>query len=83
VKGWLEFSCLVILCDIVLIELSEKSVGLGVEAGYAYAKSKPIITLAKRGSDISATLRGISQKICSYNNQEELVHLLVNLIAVG
>jgi nucleoside 2-deoxyribosyltransferase len=26
------------ICDLVIIDLTEKSVGLGIEAGYAYAK---------------------------------------------
>jgi Clp amino terminal domain, pathogenicity island component len=69
--------------DVVLLELSEKGVGLGIEAGYAYAKGKPIITIAKQGSDISATLQGISKQVSFYNNPEELTRLLVKLIADG
>ncbi len=66
--------------DVVLIDLSEKGVGLGIEAGYAYPKGKPIITIAKQGAAISATLRGISKHVRFYNTTEELANLLVNLI---
>ncbi|MGD9569999.1 MAG: hypothetical protein AB7V48_17085 [Sedimentibacter sp.] len=60
------------ICDLVIIDLTEKGVGLGIEAGYAYAKEIPIITIAKKGSDISETLLGISKKTFFYNNIEEL-----------
>lgn len=63
-------------CDLVIIELTEKGVGLGIEAGYAYAKEIPIITIAKNGSDISETLEGISKEISFYNNIEDLEVLL-------
>lgn len=59
-------------CDIVLIELSEKGVGLGIEAGYAYAKGIPVVTVAKRGSDVSETLRGISEEVAFYDDVRDL-----------
>jgi len=63
-------------CDLVVIDLTEKGVGLGIEAGYAYAKGIPIITIAKKGSDISETLAGISKEIIFYNNIEDVENLL-------
>jgi 2'-deoxynucleoside 5'-phosphate N-hydrolase len=68
--------------DVVLLEFSEKGVGLGIEAGYAYAKGEPVVVVAKQGADISTTLRGISQKILFYSSREELADL-VKLIAEG
>ncbi len=58
--------------DVLIIEFSEKGVGLGIEAGYAYARKKPIIVIAKEGSDVSTTLRGVSKKVIFYNNPKEL-----------
>lgn len=63
-------------CDLVIIDLTEKGVGLGIEAGYAYAKGIPVITIAKDGSDISETLEGISKEVLFYNNIEDLGNLL-------
>lgn len=54
-------------CNLIVIELSEKGVGLGIEAGYAHAKGIPVVTVAKRGSDISETLRGISRSVVFYS----------------
>lgn len=56
----------------VVIDLTEKGVGLGIEAGYAYAKGIPIITMAKKDSDISETLEGISEKIFFYDDIENI-----------
>ena len=58
--------------DILVVEFSEKGVGLGIEAGYAYAKNKPIIIIAERGSDVSKTLKGIAKEVYFYDEPEEL-----------
>ena len=59
--------------DIVVAEFSEKGVGVGIEAGYAFSKGKPIIVVAKKGSDISATVKGIAKKVFIYNNPKSLI----------
>ena len=43
----------------VLIECSEKGVGIGIEAGYAYANGIPIVVIYRSGADLSNTLSGI------------------------
>ncbi len=65
--------------DLVIIELSEKGVGIGIEAGYAWANNKPIITIAQQGSDISTTLEGISHKLFRYNSFQELAQFFAQL----
>ena len=54
-------------CDVVVVDLSEKGVGVGIEAGYAYARRIPILTIAAQGADISTTLQGISRGIFRYS----------------
>lgn len=61
--------------DIVVVDLTEKGVGIGIEAGYAFARHIPIMTIARTGSDISETLRGISQRILLYDRYNDLDHL--------
>jgi 2'-deoxynucleoside 5'-phosphate N-hydrolase len=61
--------------DILIVELSKKAVGIGIEAGYAYALGIPILTIAKKGSDISSTLEGISNSCFLYDNLDELVSI--------
>ncbi|WP_422485434.1 nucleoside 2-deoxyribosyltransferase [Gudongella sp. DL1XJH-153] len=70
-------------CDLLIIDLSEKGVGLGIEAGYAYAKDIPVITIAKQGSDISETMEGISRKTIFYNRIEDLEYKLQDILKVG
>ena len=65
--------------DVVVIELSEKGVGLGIEAGYAHAKGIPVVTIAKTGSDISKTLRGISDAVFHYHDYTDLTAPLMQL----
>jgi nucleoside 2-deoxyribosyltransferase len=66
-------------CQLVVIELTEKGVGLGIESGYAYAHAIPVITVARDGSDISDTLRGISQAVHLYGSVADLRELFMNL----
>lgn len=60
--------------DLIVVDLTKKGVGLGIEAGYAFAKQIPIVTIAREGSDISVTLQGISHKIFWYNDFDELAN---------
>ena len=69
--------------DIAVIDLTEKGVGLGIEAGYAFAKGIPVFTIAREGADISTTLRGISQDGCHYKNADDLVRFFVNVMKVS
>lgn len=54
--------------NVVLVEFSEKGVGLGIEAGYVFAKKKPIVVIAKVGSEISETMRGIAKEVIFYED---------------
>lgn len=58
--------------DLLVVDLSEKGVGVGIEAGYAHAHGTPIITIARAGADISDTLRGISRAVFWYESEAEL-----------
>ena len=67
--------------DVVIVDLTEKGVGVGIEAGYASAKCIPIVTIAQKGSDISETLRGISHQVFSYDQFDGLVHFFARAMA--
>ncbi|EAR10197.1 hypothetical protein MED297_13277 [Reinekea sp. MED297] len=58
--------------DLVVIEFSEKGVGLGIEAGYAKSLNKPILVVAKRGMNVSNTLSGIASSIQFYDDVDEV-----------
>jgi nucleoside 2-deoxyribosyltransferase len=61
--------------DLVVVDLTEKGVGVGIEAGYAHAKRIPIITIARRGADISTTVQGISRDVIFYDEPGDLTQL--------
>jgi 8-oxo-dGTP pyrophosphatase MutT (NUDIX family) len=58
--------------DFIVIEFSEKGVGLGIEVGYAFAKRKPVVIVAKEGSDVSSTLQGVAKSIIFYRDVSEI-----------
>ena len=59
-------------CDVLVVELTEKGVGVGIEAGYAAAMSIPVVTIARVGADVSETLQGISRSVCYYEDYDQL-----------
>jgi nucleoside 2-deoxyribosyltransferase len=65
--------------ELVVIDLTEKGVGLGIEAGYAYAHSIPVFTIAQEGTEVSPTLEGISTAVGFYQSPQELHDCLVQL----
>jgi 2'-deoxynucleoside 5'-phosphate N-hydrolase len=69
--------------DLLLIEFSEKGVGLGIEAGFAQAIGKRIVVLAKTGSEISNTLAGISSELHFYDSETDLGRIASELIHAG
>ena len=58
--------------DILIAELTTKSIGVGIEIGYAYAKEKPILYLRKKGAEYSTTAAGSSGFIIEYENENDL-----------
>ncbi len=64
--------------DMLLVEFSEKGVGLGVATGFAKAIGKPIVVIAKTGSDISDTIEGTADKIIFYDSVDGLVEEFKN-----
>ena len=65
--------------DMLIVEFSEKGVGLGIGSGYAYAKNIPIYVIAKRGSDISTTMKSIATDIIFYDEPNELTERFINI----
>lgn len=58
--------------DLVLIESTEKGMGVGIEAGYAFARGKPVITIAQADSDISINLQSLSSRVIRYSRVSEI-----------
>ncbi len=58
--------------DFLIAELTTKSIGVGIEIGYAFAKEKPILYLRKKDSEYSTTASGSSSYIIEYENEFDL-----------
>ena len=58
--------------DLVIAELTTKSIGVGIEIGYANAKGKPIIYIRKSDSEYSTTASGCMTYILEYENESDL-----------
>jgi hypothetical protein len=54
------------------MEMSEKGVGLGIEAGYAYAQGKFLLVVLQEERELSSTMAGIATKIIRYNTLDQL-----------
>ena len=59
--------------DFFIAELSTKSIGVGIEIGYAFAKNKPIFYLRKKGTEYSTTAAGCSDFVIVYENELDLI----------
>ena len=59
-------------CDLLMAETSDKAIGVGIEAGYAKAKHKPVIYLRQKEAAHSTTLAGISDFQIIYEGEDDL-----------
>lgn len=65
--------------DFLVADLTTKSIGVGIEIGYAFAKEKPIFYLRKKGSEYSTTASGCSNYVIEYENELDLVQIMRGL----
>lgn len=66
--------------DFLIAELTTKSIGVGIEIGYAFAKRKPIIYLRREDSEYSTTASGCSSHIIAYKNKFDLKESMAKLL---
>ena len=66
--------------DFLIAELTTKSIGVGIEIGYAFAKEKPIFYLRKKDSEYSTTASGCSNYVIEYENELILVEMMDKLL---
>jgi len=66
--------------DFLIAELTTKSIGVGIEIGYAFAKEKPVVYLRKNDSEYSTTASGCSFSVIEYENELDLVETMERLL---
>ena len=58
--------------DLLIAEVSEKAIGVGIEIGYAVAAQKPVIYLRNAEAEHSTTAAGAASRVIIYENPEDL-----------
>lgn len=66
--------------DFLIAELTTKSIGVGIEIGYAKAKEKPIVYLRNEHSNFSSTAYGSSSFNIVYKDENDLIELMKNVL---
>jgi len=67
-------------CDLLLAETSDKGIGIGIEAGYAKGKNKPVIYMRSYLAEHSTTVAGISDFQVIYESTDDLKQKLSVLL---
>ena len=67
-------------CDLVIADVSDISLGLGVELGWADSLNVPIICMYKRGSKVSNSLKVLTEHFVVYETEEDMITQLTNLL---
>ena len=66
--------------DVLIAELTTKSIGVGIEIGYAYAKKIPVIYIRKKNAEYSTTASGSSTYVVEYENEFDLAESMQELL---
>ena len=66
--------------DLLIAEVSEKVIGVGIEMGYAVAAGKPVIYLRNALAEHSTTAAGASNRVIIYENPEDLRKTLLTVL---
>ena len=66
--------------DLLIAEVSEKAIGVGIEIGYAAALRKPIIYLRNNQSEHSTTASGSAGYSIIYQNPEDLAQKMKEIV---
>ncbi|MFA6436861.1 MAG: hypothetical protein WC242_01955 [Candidatus Paceibacterota bacterium] len=64
--------------DVLLIDMTNKPTGRAIEAGMAFTLNKKVIVIAKKGTQIKDTTKGIASLIIEYNVIDDIVMPMKN-----
>lgn len=60
-------------CDALLIDMTDPSIGKGIEAGIAYERQMPIIALKHLTAENRSTVIGIADIVIEYDHIDDIV----------
>ena len=67
-------------CDLVIAEVSLQTTGQGIELGWANFSNVPILCVYKKGSEISSSLKFITNEFIEYENIEDMIRKIRDFI---
>ena len=67
--------------NFIIVELTKKAIGVGVEIGYAFAKQIPIIYIKRKDANHSTTVEGCSDYSIEYENEFHLSEEIEKIIS--
>lgn len=68
--------------EFLIVELTKKAIGVGIEVGYAFANGKPIIYIKRKNAKHSTTVDGCSDFIIEYENAFHLGEAIEKIIRI-
>jgi len=67
-------------CDLIIAEVSLPSIGRGIELGWANMKNIRVRCFYKKGSQVSGSIKAVTNKIIEYEDKEDLIGKISNAI---
>ena len=67
--------------DFLIADVADWPIGVGVEAGYAYAKGVPVICICSVDKKVANTVAGLTEKVIRYVDYVDLNKQLNPLLA--
>jgi nucleoside 2-deoxyribosyltransferase len=66
--------------QVLIADVADWPIGVGVEAGYAFAKGIPVICICEDGKSMANTVAGLANGIIKYKSYDDLRARLVLLV---
>lgn len=66
----------IVKSDILIADVSDWPMGVGVEAGFAFGKDIPVICICRDGKKVASTVAGPAEKVIVYKSYDELTETL-------
>jgi hypothetical protein len=67
-------------CDLFIAEISDKSIGLGIELGWADRAGVPIFCLSKAGARYSPSIQTVCDRFGTYEDARSLIEQIRHAI---
>jgi nucleoside 2-deoxyribosyltransferase len=66
--------------QVLIADVADWPIGVGVEAGYAYAKGIPVMCICQEGKALANTVAGFANSVINYKNYDDLRERLILLV---